>query len=272
MNKKEISNIANEFVKNSEFNYVSKEDAISEEFIGMQIFDQPIFAFASADDSEFNLLKGPTAVGEIFMLPSEWLSGANTVISFFLPFTDVIVNSNKSDKKWPSSEWLHGRIEGQRFIGKLSSYLSEKLKEKGYESVVPALDKRFKIKKDESALLTFSSNWSERHVAYLCGLGTFGLSKGLITKKGIAGRFSSIITNLELDADQRPYTDLYQYCTMCGACVKKCPVNAISLEEGKDHIKCSDFLDITGEKYKPRYGCGKCQVSVPCTRQIPKFP
>lgn len=56
---------------------------------------------------------------------------------------------------------------------------------------------------------------------------------------------------------------------MCGACVKNCPVDAISLEEGKDHKICCDFLDITGKKFKPRYGCGKCQVSVPCQSSIP---
>ncbi|MGB4438837.1 MAG: 4Fe-4S binding protein, partial [Sedimentibacter sp.] len=59
------------------------------------------------------------------------------------------------------------------------------------------------------------------------------------------------------------------YCTMCGACANNCPVNAISIENGKDHKKCAAFLDLTAEKFKPRYGCGKCQVSVPCGRKIP---
>ena len=40
----------------------------------------------------------------------------------------------------------------------------------------------------------YASNWSERHVAYVCGLGTFGC-QGLITSKGLAGRFGSIITD-----------------------------------------------------------------------------
>ena len=32
----------------------------------------------------------------------------------------------------------------------------------------------------------YISTWSERHAMYAAGLGTFGLSKGLITKKGMA--------------------------------------------------------------------------------------
>jgi epoxyqueuosine reductase QueG len=104
----------------------------------------------------------------------------------------------------------------------------------------------------------------------VCGLGTFGLSKGLITRKGIAGRFGSIITELYLSPDKRGYENIYEYCSMCGRCVKNCPVNAITIENGKNHIICSDFLDKTREKYSPRYGCGKCQINVPCEFIIPK--
>jgi epoxyqueuosine reductase len=100
-------------------------------------------------------------------------------------------------------------------------------------------------------------------------LGTFGLSKGLITAKGVAGRFASIITELELPPDTRNYKSIYEYCSLCGACVKKCPAGAISIKKGKDHIACSAFLDKTTEKYAPRYGCGKCQTGVPCENKVP---
>ena len=140
---------------------------------------------------------------------------------------------------------------------------------------MPALDERFWAKAGFNegspySEVSFTSNWSERHVAFVCGLGTFGLSKGIITSKGVAGRFGSIITELYLSPQKREYENIYEYCSMCGACIKKCPVNAISIENGKDHIICSKFLDKTAEKYKPRYGCGKCQIGVPCESRIPK--
>lgn len=116
---------------------------------------------------------------------------------------------------------------------------------------------------------TFGSNWSERHAAYVCGLGTFGLSKGLITEKGMAGRFASIIIDTEMIPDKRAYAGIYDYCTMCGACVRRCPAGAISKENGKNHNICNEWLQKMGKKYAPRYGCGLCQTKVPCESRIP---
>jgi len=117
--------------------------------------------------------------------------------------------------------------------------------------------------------ITNTSNWSERHITYACGLGTFGLSKGIITKKGVSGRLGSILTDLDLPKDKRGYKDIYEYCTMCGLCIDRCPAHAISIEDRKNSSSCSNFLNKVMEKHNPRYGCGKCQVSVPCESEIP---
>ena len=79
---------------------------------------------------------------------------------------------------------------------RLRAYMDDK----GIAACVPALDERFDVK-IETKLTALKpdfhadSKWSERHAAYACGLGTFGLSKGLITEKGMAGRFASIIVS-----------------------------------------------------------------------------
>ncbi len=237
MDKQSLIKIAADFVEHAAENYIAKEIAISENVAGLRIFEAPIFAFGSADDSCFALLKQSSAIGEHFMAPKEW---------------------------------LHGRIEGQAFINKLSMHLKSALINEGYDSIVPALDERFWSKNlGDQHKAKFTSNWSERHAAFVCGLGTFGLSKGLITSKGVAGRFGSIITNLYLPPDRRGYENIYDYCSMCGKCAKNCPANAISVEKGKDHGLCFAFLKKTSEKYKPRYGCGKCQVDVPCESKMP---
>jgi epoxyqueuosine reductase QueG len=271
MNREELIKSAERFVRNSESNCISKETAISEDVAGMRIYDAPIFAFGSADDIMFEDLKKPAAIGGHFTLPKEWLPGARTVISFFLPFSETVRKGNRRDMSWPSSEWLHGRVEGQAMLNTLCEHLSSELTDAGYRSIVPAMDERFwsntgSAKREKK----FTSNWSERHVAFVCGLGTFGLSKGLITEKGVAGRFGSIVTELEIEPSIRNYEGIYEYCSMCGKCANNCPAVAISLETGKDHPMCSAFLDITSEKFKPRYGCGKCQVAVPCESRIPK--
>lgn len=277
MDKQDLTKIASSFVENSKDNLISKHIALSETVVGMKMFEAPIFAFGAADDEYFRLLKESSAIGAHFLLPQEWLPGSKTVISFFLPFTAAVKKGNRRDMLWPSEEWLHGRIEGQAFKIKLCRYLNSKLIDAGYKSLVPALDERFWANTSSNAspdnksrtTLSFTSNWSERHAAFGCGLGTFGLSKGLITEKGMAGRLGSIITELYLSPDQRKYESIYEYCSMCGACGKNCPVHAISIDKGKNHKICSGFLAKTSEKFKPRYGCGKCQVGVPCESGIP---
>ncbi len=275
MDKQKLIKMASYFVENSEDNYIAKQIAINEDVVGMKIFEEPIFAFGSPDDQYFTLFKEQSAIGNHFMHPKEWLPQAKTVISFFLPFSQAVKKGNNQDMSWPSEEWLHGRIEGQTFLNKLCMHLQSELINAGYPSLIPSLEERFWSKAGFNSNsphpeVSFTSTWSERHAAFVCGLGTFGLSKGLITSKGIAGRFGSIITSLYLPPDKREYEEIYEYCSMCGACIKKCPVNAISIEKGKNHIICSKFLNQTAEKYKPRYGCGKCQVGVPCESRIPK--
>ena len=274
MRTNDITTIIERFINDSPHNYISKDVALRPEYIGMKIFEAPLIAFGAADDELFSMYKSPDIVGSNFLTPIEWLSSANTVISIFFPYSDEIKAANSLDNRWPAEEWLHGRIEGQQCIQLLLENLVKTISEAGFRSLAPSLDERYHIggkqgENDGEEVSKFASNWSERHVAYACGLGTFGLSKGIITKKGMAGRFGSIVTELDLPKDVRKYSEVYEYCTMCGGCINRCPVQAITIEGGKRSATCSDFLDKVRENHKPRYGCGKCQVSVPCASEIP---
>jgi len=269
MIKENLIAAAAEYADTAPENRVASDIALAPELAGIRIFEKPIFGFADASDPMLEDLRKPEAVGDCLILPGGWLAGARSVISFFLPFTEEIKRSNAMDYAEPSALWLHGRIEGQAFLDKLSLLIAAKLRDMGFEAVIPSLDSRFETLRQYNGL-EYTSRWSERHAAFICGLGTFGLSKGLITEKGMAGRFGSIITTAALEPTERKYTGIYEYCSMCGACVQKCPVGAISLETGKDNKKCSDYVNLTKEKYRPRYGCGKCQVGVPCQSGLPR--
>lgn len=269
MDKEKLISAGGNFVDSAPENVIGESAAIEPGVVGLRIFERPIFGFADAHDPLFEGLRAPEAVGSGFMPPDEWLCGAASVFSFFLPFTEEVKKSNVAEHSEISPEWLHGRIEGQKLILLMSQYLTELLRAEGFEAVSPAADGRFKTFRNREGLV-FSSCWSERHVAYISGLGTFGLSKGLITEKGVAGRFGSIITTARFEPTKRTYTGLYDNCTNCGACAKRCPVGAIDPKTGKDHVKCSEFLNTTKEKYAPRYGCGKCQTAVPCQSRIPQ--
>jgi epoxyqueuosine reductase QueG len=255
-------------------NYIGEEIAISPELAGMRIFDSPLIGVASSDDAIFEEYRNEGVIGRHFITPRGWLPDALSVVSIFFPFTQNVCASNAAVSKWPSGEWLHGRIEGQAFIDKTLRELRDEITGAGYPSLAPVLESRFvSVTKPGKKILpgrSFTSVWSERHAAYACGLGTFGLSKGLITKKGVAGRFGSVVTALKLTPTLREYNGAYEYCTMCGACARKCPAHAITVEGGKSHPICSEFVNETNEKFAPRYGCGKCQAGVPCQGQPPR--
>ena len=238
------------------------------------LYDQPLAGFASSSDEIFDVFKQPEVIGPNYIKPSEWLPEAETVVSFFFPFTERVRKSNRADKTDPSPEWLYGRIEGQAFITRYMDSLKQLLQSKGIKACVPSSDERFGIQYEPSetggeADFHADSRWSERHAAYACGLGTFSLSRGLISQKGIAGRYASIIVSEKWEPTPRRYTGVYDYCIRCGACARNCPVQAISPEHGKNNIRCKAHLDRMKEKYAPRYGCGKCQVGVPCESEAP---
>jgi epoxyqueuosine reductase len=227
---------------------------------GLQIFDPPLVGVAAADDPLFARLKDPGAIGPRHLSPREWLSAANTVISYFLPFTAAVRHANRQPGL-PAAEWLYGRIEGEMFNDALRRHLADLLAAAGHQVLVPVFDPRF-------AVVERRSNWSERHVAHIAGLGTLSLNCSIITARGAAGRLGSLVTGLTLAPTPRSYTGTHEYCTNCGACIRRCPPAAID-ERGKRHQPCSDYLDAMMARFRPRYGCGKCQTAVPCEDRIP---
>ena len=160
-------------------------------------------------------------------------------------------------------------------FGELNNYLIDELKKMGYEAGVSKEATTF----DRERLI---SNWSQRHIAKLAGLGTFGINNMLITKKGCCGRYSTVITNLDIEPD-KPLDDdycLYKSKGGCGVCVKHCPSGALTVA-GYDRKKCFQVCLKNAERYKD-FGssyadktgkhansdgsevCGKCVVNVPC--------
>ena len=273
MDKAHFEKALIDYILASPENRVKKEAALRPNLEGMQIFDEPLFGYASSGDSLFTEAKKPDVIGEHFVAPEEWLPEAKTVIAVFLPFTEQVRTANRVNMAWPSEEWLHARIEGQAFQLTICRHAEELLKKEGFAALAPMLDSRFSgsspITQNKNEQAYYTSNWSERHAAFAAGLGTFGLSKGLITRKGVAGRFLSVITSACFEPDKRSYNGIYDYCNFCGACIRNCPAGAISKEHGKLHPPCCDFLNSTKEKYVSYYGCGKCQVKVPCENRAP---
>lgn len=257
---------------------------------GVSIYDSPLVAVAAADDPWFQKFREPGIIGPEFMVPGEWLEGARSVISYFLPFSKEVRESNRHPGM-PSEEWLSSRVEGESFNDFLRTFLTGLIRGMGGDAVAPALDRRYmKYPSSAEALSArfegaalwpgqfinagMSSNWSERHVAFAAGLGTFGLHKGLISEKGCAGRYGSVVTTLELRPTVRKYSHPYEYCPYlmnggCGACIRRCPSGAIA-KEGKNKEVCNTYIETRIHAlYVTRWGCAKCNLNVPCESGIP---
>lgn len=270
MEREELNKIVQEIYECTKGNEVFLE----KEKKNVVLFEEPLIGIASASDPLFLQYKKPEVIGSEWMHPDEWLPGAKSIISFYFPFTEEVRISNRGNGGIPSEAWLYGRVEGEEWINYFTYNLESRLKQKGIQTCIPSKDPRFFIKnifqeKNDGNDLHIVSAWSERHAAYACGLGTFGLSRGIITKKGMAGRLASLILGEVLIPDQRDYTGVYDYCIRCGACITKCPMRAISLKCGKNNVLCREWSIKMRELYKPRYGCGKCQLGVPCEYKIP---
>jgi ferredoxin len=247
-------------------------------------YGNALFGFASIDDPLFRDYKG--IIGEEHLTPREAFQQkfgknleAGTVMSIVLPVNEAVAKSNRRETVLPSKEWTLGRtFIDDVYKTKIGVFLVATLNELGFTAFVPSHDASFRV---HLGGRTFST-WSERHIAYAAGLGTFSINEALITERGIAVRLVSAVTDLVLEPSARPYKNYRANCLFCqngtcGACMKRCPANAIT-PEGHDKAVCyrwcygpdAKALAVSRGAYeKNGAGCGLCQTGVPCEYQNP---
>ncbi len=247
-------------------------------------WDDAIVGFASGADPIWQQYK--EYVGPFHWTPWEVFNqhcpkepaGAEelTVVSWVLPQREAVRKANRRSKKYPAEEWARIRVYGEEFNAALRRHVAERLRKAGHAAIAPMLVPNWTIVKSER--FSYASSWSERHAAHAAGLGTFGLCDGLITARGKAMRTGSVVARISLKPTPRPYSDHRAYCLFfadgtCGKCIDRCPARAIS-KAGHDKEKCRRHLVRSREYVKKTYrfegyGCGLCQVGVPCESRIP---
>lgn len=266
------------FVSNSPINRIPDN--------GQQvIFDEPLIGYSAGDDQLF--IEYKSVIAHTHLTPREALAFSLdktpedlpqklSVISWVLPVTSKTRQSNRQEKITPSLMWAYTRWYGEKFNDALRAYVVRMLSERGYLAVAPAIQPYFRQDRNEKGPY---SNWSERHVAYVAGLGTFSLSDGFITKRGIAHRVGSVVTDLELPPGLRTARTAFSNCLFyadgsCRACIARCPAGAIT-EAGHNKVKCSEYMrnepfnHLRQDWQVGITGCGLCQVKVPCEFKNP---
>ena len=274
------------FLESAIAKFVREEPSNRRKVDGGKYWDTPLVGFASGDDPLFKRYK--QIIGRFHFTPQEIFDltfGRSkeprrlSVISWVLPASEDIRKSNRKEIKYPSLLWAHARDFGEQFNIKLRNHLSSLLRKKGYKAVAPMNSRYWKRLK--SGRVGWASNWSERHAAFACGLGAFGLSDGLITAKGKAIRVGSVVTDLPLKPSNKMYPRhrancLYYFNNTCKACANRCPAGAIT-SKGHDKDKCFEYVhgsvlrDKCAEYGVKITGCGLCQTKVPCEFEIPKL-
>ncbi|MFC1533498.1 epoxyqueuosine reductase [Thermodesulfobacteriota bacterium] len=273
-----IENTIKNFIETSRENSLQNQN-------NDKAFETPLVGFSRGDDPLYEAYKDH--VGPFHMTPWEVFAlsfGDSsirpeelTVISWILPHNRETKADNRKEDFYPSERWVRARIFGEEVNVKLRKHLVEVLNAEKHQAVAPSLSRQFSTRL--SPKYGFASTWSERHAAYAAGLGTFGLCDGLITPVGKAMRTGSVIARIQVPPTPRPYRDHNEYCLfftqgICGKCIPKCPVGAITAA-GKDKDICRKHLFPTTSDYVKSnygftgYGCGHCQTGVPCESKIP---
>ena len=222
-NKAELIRVEVKTFTNSPVNSMKKwnnEPAWGEPVVGFSNGADPLYAFYKED------------IGAFYRFPLDFLENKYpnqafeakdiTVISWILPQTEATKRDHRKETHFPSERWARSRIFGEEFNSKLREHMVDWLNEKGIEAVAPMLSPIWKSETSRKYL--YASSWSERHAAYAAGLGTFGLSDGLITPVGKAMRTGSVVANLQIKPTERLYDNHNAYCLFhmkgtCGKCM-----------------------------------------------------
>ncbi|MEE4240058.1 MAG: hypothetical protein V2I36_01235 [Desulfopila sp.] len=251
-------------------------------------FAAPLVGVARGDDDLFAFLKndiGPEFYWTprdafIRAFPDEMVRADElSVVAWVLPQTKETRSAHGKNDTMPSAAWSKVRHYGEKINENLRGFVVDRYMTTGFQACAPALLPQWS--RAISTRYGYASSWSERHAAYVCGLGTFGVSDGLITPVGKAVRLGSVIVRTILQPTPRLYRHHNEWCLFlsggkCLACARRCPAGAIS-ESGHDKSVCREYIRNVTSVYveKEQLGfrvnsCGLCQTKVPCESRNPE--
>jgi epoxyqueuosine reductase len=233
-------------------------------FTGKTRYRLPLVRWTRADDPRFVELH--KHVHPDLLLPEDMLSGAKSVVAFFLPFDTSIPEANAKEPSAVSLEWARAYVETNTLLKHITDTLIQALREMNIQAQADPPTHNFNP-------VTLRSSWSHKSAAVIAGLGSFGLHQMVITDAGCAGRFSSLVMDAalpELKQDNK-IRCLYFANKSCNICAQRCPVGALQVNNPLDKQRCYQQCLKNGEGYK-HIGvadvCGKCATG-PCSIRNP---
>ena len=261
------------------------------------LVDEPLIGFADGNDPIFHEFKKKGIIGAFHFTPEEAFSTylkrqqknvgdkkphALSVVSVVFTATRKTRLSNRPETIMGSQRWQYAFDRGITFMEDTLKHLVSRLEALGYQAVAPMYT---------TPLLFLwqlpdgpTSDWSEKHIAYAAGMGTFGLNGGIITTRGAALQCGSVITDVALTPTPRAYDNYLAHCLYyrngsCGRCIERCPSGSIS-EAGYDNRRGFFYHEVDLPRISKDLGrepeggdhppvCSLCQTKVPCESRIP---
>ena len=222
-------------------------------------YQDPVIAYHDAKDPAFDTF---FRMG-ICRHPAEIYRPGNTLVLFFLPYREDIVESNRGGTA-TSDQWLTAYKKGTGLIMRINRAIRNTLESRG--RLVSCLNTPIDWNEKKAA-----EEWSFKLASYLAGMGEFSTAGSFVTAKGFGGRFSGIITD-EVLYEEKPQTrtpeeyeamiagikkaTLYEG-TPSDECIAACPCGAIS-KDGIDRFKCQQHCKTLNEYVPSADACGKC--------------
>ena len=204
-----------------------------------------------------------------------------SVVSWALPLTREVRVPERTSPFGGSPRYNHARWIGIQLYENLEKYVASLLEVLRCNAVAPTQSRLFEIKEMPGEGL--AANWSERHVAYACGLGTFGLNGLMITARGCAVYLGSVVFDRAVTPTSRAASHVancpYYTDESCGLCIEHCIGSAIS-KEGRSNMECLRNLRDEQSNRVISHGldkdlvglapsCGRCSTGLPCEDKIP---
>lgn len=187
--------------------------------------------------------------------PKNIMKDAKSIIVCAFPYH---IDDEKESNLSRYCRGLDYHIVAKELLQKVCNYLDENIE--GFE---------YKIFVDNGPLV-------DRELAYLSGIGYFGINNNIITDKyGSYVFIGYIINNYEFSLDK----PLDKECMKCGKCVKYCPGNALLGNYDMNPRKCLSYItqkkeELSLEEVKAIkssgkiFGCDICQEVCPHNKNI----
>lgn len=243
------------------------------EQVNVPVLDAPLVGVARADDPLFETFRKNEVIGAQWRPPGEWMQDAKSVVAFFFPVSAEIRTRHRAARTATNEAWNYGYGKHGQVVNAFLADMTAEMEGQGVKTFIPTKDPTFKIERQPTMRggkedVHYSTSWSNRHVAFVAGLGTFGIHRHLITREGCSGVLASMILDWEMEPTSANYRDPYENCIHCGACVTRCPAGAISLENLRNLKECAAYAASLRSESDPGY-CGKCLVGIPCESVLP---